>query len=103
MPERIRVIGLGAAGHAKVVIDILRFRNEYDLVGLLDVDPSNRRQRVCGVEVLGDESLLINLYQQGIRKAFIGVGSVGPPTIRRELYRKLKDTGFELVSAIHPS
>jgi len=102
MPDRTRLVGLGAAGHAKVIIEILQLRDEYDLIGLLDPDPALIGGRFCGIKVLGDDGLLVDLYQQGVSNAFIGVGSVGDPTIRKGLFRKLKDLGFELVSAIHP-
>ena len=102
MPERIRVVGLGAAGHAKVIIEILRLRAEYDLFGLLDANPKLSGQQLCGIEILGDDGLLSDLYLQGIRHAFIGVGSVGDATTRKELFIKLKDLGFDLVTAVHP-
>ena len=102
MHDRTRVFGLGAAGHAKVVIEILRLRDEYDLVGLLDANPKLSGSSVGGVKILGDDTLLSDLYNRGTRKAFIGIGSVGDATNRRELFRKLKDLGFDLVSAIHP-
>lgn len=102
MHDRPRLVGLGAAGHAKVIIEILRLRDEYDLIGILDPNPALIGGRFCGIKVLGDDSLLSDLFQQGIRNAFIGVGSVGDSTIRKGLFRKLKDLGFELVSAVHP-
>ncbi len=101
--KRTRLVGIGAAGHAKVVIEILRLRDEYDFVGLLDAKPESSGSSLGGIKILGDDTLLNDLYQQGVRHAFIGVGSVGDSTIRRELFRKLKDLGFDLVSAIHPN
>lgn len=103
MRERTQVVGLGAAGHAKVIIEILRLRDEHELVGLLDVNPGLHGGRFCGIEVLGDDTRLSDIYERGIRGAFVGVGSVGDSTARKMLYRKLKDLGFQVVSAIHPS
>ena len=102
MHDRTRLVGLGAAGHAKVVIEILRLRDEYELVGLLDANPKLSGGSLCGIRILGDDTLLGDLHQQGTRHAFIGVGSVGDSAIRKELFLKLKEMGFELVSAIHP-
>jgi len=41
---------------------------------------------VLKVPVLGDDTLLPELYIQGVRHVFIGVGSVGDMLPRRRLY-----------------
>ena len=96
----IPVIGFGAGGHAKVVIEILRSIREYEIVGLLDtrIEP---RANVLGVEVLGDDSLMAELKGRGIEHAFIGVGSVGDAQPRRQLYETVVGAGFQIVPAIH--
>lgn len=98
----IRVIGLGAGGHAKVVIEILRLAGQYELVGLLDADPARQGESVEGVPVIGDDSQLGSLYEEGVRYAFIGLGSAGDLAPRRRLYEKVRSLGFEVVRAIHP-
>jgi sugar O-acyltransferase (sialic acid O-acetyltransferase NeuD family) len=100
---RERIIGIGAAGHAKVLIEILRARDQYDLVGLLDVAPELKGKFVLGVPVLGDDSLLPSLRQQGVRRFFVGVGSTGDASNRQRLYREGLTFEMEPVSLIHPS
>jgi UDP-perosamine 4-acetyltransferase len=97
----IPVVGFGAGGHAKVVIEILRLRGEYKIVGLLDARRDLRGTTVLGVEVLGDDSLMAELKQRGIEQAFIGVGTVGDAQPRRQLYEKVVSSGFAIVPAIH--
>lgn len=97
----IPVIGFGAGGHAKVVIEILRSMQAYEVVGLLDPQEELWSTRVLGVEVLGDDSLILKLRQRGINHAFIGVGSVGDVKPRRQLYEKVADFGFQIVAAMH--
>jgi UDP-perosamine 4-acetyltransferase len=99
----IRVVGIGAGGHAKVVIDILRLMGGYEIVGLLDADKELWGSDVLGVHVLGDDSLLSQLYGQGIHDAFIGVGTVGDTQPRVRLYESARKQGFRIVRAIHPS
>ena len=41
---------------------------------------------LLGVPILGDDNLLPGLKQQGIRRFFVGVGSVGNPAARMRLY-----------------
>ncbi len=97
-----RVVGVGAGGHARVVIDILRLAGEVELVGLLDASPEIWGYEVEGVKVLGDDSLLAVLYRQEITSAFIGLGSSGSTAERRRAYKMVKKLGFEVVQAIHP-
>lgn len=97
------VIGLGAGGHAKVVIEMIRLNGLYSVVGLLDQDASQTGSEVDGVKVLGDDSLLPELFARGVTNAFIGIGTVGFTTKRHDLFVMLRAVGFTLVSAIHPS
>lgn len=97
----IPVVGFGAGGHAKVVLEIIRSMQEYEVVGLLEAQQSLWGTKVLGVEVLGDDSLLNELKERGIRHAFIGLGTVGDARPRRQLYEKVSEAGFDIVSAIH--
>jgi len=97
----ISVVGFGAGGHAKVVIEILRSMQEYAIVGLLEPLSELRGTSVLGVEVLGDDSMMAELKQRGIEHAFIGVGSVGDTQRRREIFEKVAGFGFQIVPAIH--
>lgn len=97
----IPVVGFGAGGHAKVVIEILRSRGEFHIVGLLDAQRELRGTHVLGVEVLGDDSLMLGLKQRGINHAFIGVGTVGDAQPRRRLYENVTSFGFQIAPAIH--
>ena len=97
-----RVIGLGAGGHAKVVIEILQFIGGYELIGLLDPKEELRGTDVAGIPVLGNDSFLPELYNQGVRWAFIGLGTVADTRPRRRLYEKAREQGFQIVRAIHP-
>lgn len=98
----MRVIGLGAGGHAKVVIEILRLSGNYEIAGLLDHEPELWNTEVAGVPVLGGDDLLPEIYARGIHCAFIGVGTIGVTEARRRLYDKVRHHGFELARAVHP-
>ena len=98
----IRVIGLGAGGHAKVVIEALQLTGGFDLAGMLDPKPEMADQRVLSVPVIGDDSMLPDLYTQGVRHAFIGLGGTGDNGPRTALYNKAASHGFDVISTIHP-
>ena len=99
----IEIIGIGAGGHAKVVIDILNIMTGYELIGLLDSDQTLWGTRVMGVEVLGDDSLLDQLHREGVGLAFIGVGSTSDTRLRARLYRDVTAKGLQIVGALHPN
>lgn len=97
----ISVIGLGAGGHAKVVIDILELMGGFDIRGLLD-PRADAGAGVLGVPVLGDDSLLPALVAEGVRFAFLGVGGANGSERRRAIYDAARRSGVEFVAAIHP-
>ena len=97
-----RVIGLGAGGHARVVIDALRLMGGCELAGLLDADRTLWGTEVLGIPVLGGDDLLPQLRAQGVYHAFIGVGTTGTTVPRRRLYEEVRRQGFEVVRIIHP-
>jgi len=98
----VKVVGLGAGGHAKVVIEILRSHKSYELIGLLDPRPELQGKSVLGVPVLGDDNLLPALKREGICHFFVGLGSVGDTRPRRRLYELALQHGMKPVDAVHP-
>jgi sugar O-acyltransferase (sialic acid O-acetyltransferase NeuD family) len=97
----ISVVGLGAGGHAKVVIEILR-HSDVEIVGLLDSRSELHGTKLLDVPVLGDDSLLSQLRVDGVSHAFIGVGTVGNIGPRLRVFQMARTAGFEIISAIHP-
>jgi len=97
----IPVVGIGAGGHTKVVLDIVRLMNAYHVVGLLD--PGCVGANVGNVPVLGGDELLPRLYAERVVNAFIGVGGVGDNALRIRLFEKVQAVGFTFIKAIHPA
>ena len=75
----MRTVGLGAGGHAKVVIEILQLIGDYKLEGLLDPKPELWHTRVLGVSVLGDDDLLSELYDRASGTRSLDWGAQGTP------------------------
>jgi sugar O-acyltransferase (sialic acid O-acetyltransferase NeuD family) len=96
------VIGLGAGGHAKVVLDTLAAMGGYYTVGLLDPRQELWGSEVGGVVVLGDDDLLPEQHAEGVTHAFIGLGGADDTRPRQRLYELAVAHGFEIVSALHP-
>jgi sugar O-acyltransferase (sialic acid O-acetyltransferase NeuD family) len=97
-----QAIGLGAGGHAKVIIEILRLRGEFEVIGLLDANPRLHGTAVLGVPVLGGDSQMSELLTRELRHAFVGLGSTSDNGPRTVLYEMAKANGFEVIAAIDP-
>jgi len=97
-----KVVGFGAGGHARVVIDILKMIGGFEIVGLLDRDETLWGTEILGVPVLGDDSLREEIKENGVHSAFIGLGSIKNAEPRRRLYEAARASGFAMVRAIHP-
>jgi len=96
----MKTIVIGAGGHARVVSSILQYDANIELVGFIDIVIKVPGETIHGKPVLGDHSLLPKLLKEGIRGAIIAVGD---NAIREGHFRKLREMGFEMMNAVHPS
>lgn len=101
--EPIKVVGLGAGGHAQVLLELLAQDPRWDVVGLLDPNPALHGKLVGGAKVLGDDTLLPDLARQGVRGFFVGVGSVGSTQVRQRLFALARSVGMEPIPIVHPT
>ena len=97
-----KVIGFGAGGHARVIIDILTTIGGFEIVGFLDQNPILWGKKILGILVLGGDDLRDELQARGVRSAFIGVGSIENVEPRKRLYETARKFGFVIVRSIHP-
>ena len=98
----MKIVGIGAGGPARVVLDILQRDDAYTIVGLLDKDTRLHGSSVMAVKVLGDDSLLPELCEQGVECAFVGIAGVGDNRLRQRLFELVQSRGLKPVHAIHP-
>lgn len=97
-----KIILLGCGGHAKSVVDAIESKGEYEIAGFLDhVTHKNFEYR--GYKVIGCDGDLQELFDSGIRYAFVCVGFLGKGTVRNRLYKCLKEIGFTIPIIIDPS
>jgi UDP-perosamine 4-acetyltransferase len=90
---------IGAGGHGKVVLDILRAEKHYEPIGFLDADPSLNSTRVGNLPVLGQPNLLNKLRNQKVRFAIVAIGD---NRARMSYAKMLAEHEFELINAVHP-
>lgn len=97
--EKILVVGGG--GHAKVIVSLLKKINRYCIAGYVDKADHGD---ILGVVFLGQDDVLDELYEnQNIKKAVLGVGSVGDNSIRIRLQKKVSSIGFAFPDIISPA
>jgi len=56
---------------------------------------------VLDVPIIGDDSILEELYNKGIKNAFLCVGALDNIKIRDKIYKNLKAIGFNIPTLIH--
>jgi len=88
------IVLIGAGGHAKVCIEILRAMGE--TVGFCI---GNGDASCLGVPVLQGDAHLAELAARGYSRAFVAIGA---NAVRTRLAHLASSHGFVLVSAIHP-
>ena len=93
------VLILGAGGHGKVVLDILRAAKQHNPVGFVDADRSLAGTSVSGLPILGAPNALPKLRG----KAKGAIVAIGANHTRRSYAAMVREHGLELVNAIHPS
>lgn len=92
-----KVVVLGSGGHSKIVIDILQKAQEYEIVGF--TSNSNDENNLLGVPYLGDDSILFSLYESGVKTFF---AAIGDNEIRKKVFNRMINIGFEPINAISP-
>lgn len=88
------VVMIGAGGHAKVCIELLRAMGE-QVAFCIGAGPAT----CLGVPVLNDDADLARLRTQGYTRAFVAVGA---NRVRTLLGQSARDLGYDLVNAISP-
>lgn len=96
--QREPVVIIGAGGHAKVVIDIIRQQKLYDIIGCLD-QAYSAGSFVSGVQIIGEDSMLAEIRNNGIHNVFIAIGENRK---RDALARLATRLGFRLINAVSP-
>ena len=90
----------GASGQAAVIVDIIRLKSEYEIIGFIDdLDPERHGTEFCGAPVLGGAEQLERLQSQGIRTLIMGFGN---SRARLRLAALARSKGYRLATAIHP-
>jgi UDP-perosamine 4-acetyltransferase len=90
---------IGAGGHSRVVISILRELNVCQIEGILDLSEIESSELILGVPVLGSVALLDKLNSSKKLDYYLAIGD---NLIRRYWYEKLSRQNCSLPNLISP-
>ncbi|MEA5009350.1 acetyltransferase [Clostridium tyrobutyricum] len=93
-----KIVLIGAGGHCKVIIDIIKSTDEYKIIGIIDIKASGE---LLDIPIMGNDAILQGVYDSGVDYAFIGIGALYDINMRNIIYSKLKSIGFKLPVLIH--
>jgi sugar O-acyltransferase (sialic acid O-acetyltransferase NeuD family) len=96
----MKVLMIGAGGHARVLVDALKCRNrmgdKYEIVGFLDDDVTLHDREQLGIRILGSIADIKNIPHDGV------VMGIGENATRQKLYLELKERGENILTVLHP-
>ena len=95
------VLIVGSRGHATVVAAAL-LASDVRVLGFVDADPGRRGEVVCGLPVLGTESVL-DSHRPADACLANGIGGVRCGGLRRSVQERLEAGGWDFVSVRHPT
>jgi sugar O-acyltransferase (sialic acid O-acetyltransferase NeuD family) len=97
-----KLLLIGGGGHCKSVIDSLIGTNYWADIKIIDFNIL-KGTFLNSIEVIGNDTDLVNLSKLGYTHAFISIGSVGINSSREKIYFSLKEIGFKIPNIIDPS
>ena len=96
------IVLIGAGGHARAVVDLLRLaRRDLTPLGALD-DLRPPGSDVLGVPVLGPLTDLEALADAGLGWALVAIGALQRTAWREELYQRVTALGLNVPTLVHP-
>lgn len=98
------IIIIGSGDHAAVVADALLAAGER-VLGFTDTDPGRHGAVLCGLPVLGDDTVLERHRRTGLELAN-GIGGIGitrSEALRSKAQRGLEALGWQFITVRHPS
>jgi UDP-perosamine 4-acetyltransferase len=99
VPRVAPIIGYGAGGHARSLLEAIRSAAAFEAVALVDDDAERAGTEVLGVPVVDDA--LAGFRERGVEHAFVGVGGVGDREARTRVFARLLEAGFALPGVVH--
>ena len=91
---------LGGGGHARGLIDALKCM-QCKIIGITDPNPIMQGKTIMGIPIIGDDKKIMQ-YPSDLVELVNGLGSIGAPSKRKQLFMDFKDKGYIFATIIHP-
>lgn len=96
------VVLYGGGGLARTMIDLVRARGEFEVVGVID-DGLASGTDILGVPVLGGRGALAALREAGLVYVANAIGAIGRMSVRRDASQAIEAAGLEGPVLIEPT
>ncbi|MFI4861168.1 MAG: acetyltransferase [Phycisphaerales bacterium JB063] len=100
LKEEPPVIIIGAGGHARVLLGVLKMLGRQVLY-FTDDAPKSQGKIIDGIRVQGAQEEVLNHSPHDV-VLVNGIGSVSPPVIRQQVYHRFSYRGYRFATIIHP-
>ena len=94
-----KLIVYGAGEFGSLIANVLSYHDDLEIASYGDDDPQKTADNIDGTPVFGQKDLLNFAEQNNIKLAITAIGN---NTIRAEKFNLLKNTGFQMISIVHP-
>ena len=94
-----KLIVYGAGEFGSLIANVLSYHDDLEIAAYGDDDPQKITDHIDGTPVFGQKDLLNFAEQNNIKLAITAIGN---NTIRAEKFNLLKNTGFQMISIVHP-
>ena len=94
-----KLIVYGAGEFGSLIANVLSYHDDLQIVAYGDDDPQKTADHIDGTPVFGQKDLLNFAEQNSIKLAITAIGN---NTVRAEKFNLLKNTGFQMISIVHP-
>jgi UDP-N-acetylbacillosamine N-acetyltransferase len=95
------IVIVGAGGHARVVLDVIRRTDKFNARGFVDTVNLDRHGTMHdGLPVLGGEEMFEQLFSDGVEYAVVGFGDI---PARQRFAERLTLIGYTLATLVHPT
>lgn len=94
----IKLVLIGAGGHAKSCLGVIESSGQYDVLGFIETKFA-KGEKILGYPVLGGNEEIANLAKDDVH-FFIGVGQVKSPDVRVRLFELLQGLSANIIPVI---
>ena len=94
-----KLIVYGAGKFGSLIANVLSYHNDLEIAAYGDDNYQKAADHIDGIPVFDQEDLLDFAKQNNIKLAITAIGN---NTARAEKFNLLKNTGFQMISIVHP-